>query len=354
MENEPPAPSPQFMPDNVFVRRVLIFFAIAALAAALWTLSELLILVFGSILFAVVLRAIAEPIRRATSIGERWALLVAGLGIIVVLGVVSYLFGSKISGQLVTIAERLPDAADSLTKQMPFLTIPELLRDTSIGSLLMSAFSWGTTIFGALFSLVVMIVAGVYIAINPLIYVRGFVRLFPSGTRDQISATLNDAGHALRRWLGAQLIAMIIVGTLIGVGLAVVGVPSALALGLIAGVAEFVPIIGPVIGAIPALLLASTESVDTVLWTLAVFVVVQQLESNLIMPIIAGRVVELPPAVGLFAVVALGILFGPLGLVLGYPLAIVIDVAVKRLYLSGVLKEPVHPKGEKDKLNEPI
>jgi predicted PurR-regulated permease PerM len=354
MENEPPAPSPQFMPDNIFVRRVLIFFAIAALAAALWTLSELLILVFGSILFAVVLRAIAEPIRRATSIGERWALFVAGLGIIVVLGIVSYLFGSKISGQLVTIAERLPDAADSLTKQMPFLTIPELLRDTSIGSLLMSAFSWGTTIFGALFSLVVMIVAGVYIAINPLIYVRGFVRLFPSGTRDQISATLNDAGHALRRWLGAQLIAMIIVGTLIGVGLAVVGVPSALALGLIAGVAEFVPIIGPVIGAIPALLLASTESVDTVLWTLAVFVVVQQLESNLIMPIIAGRVVELPPAVGLFAVVALGILFGPLGLVLGYPLAIVIDVAVKRLYLSGVLKEPVHPKGEKDKLNEPI
>lgn len=354
MENEPPAPSPQFMPDNIFVRRVLIFFAIAALAAALWTLSELLILVFGSILFAVVLRAIAEPVRRATSIGERWALLVAGLGIIVVLGIVSYLFGSKISGQLVTIAERLPDAADSLTKQMPFLTIPELLRDTSIGSLLMSAFSWGTTIFGALFSLVVMIVAGVYIAINPLVYVRGFVRLFPSGTRDQISATLNDAGHALRRWLGAQLIAMIIVGTLIGVGLAVVGVPSALALGLIAGVAEFVPIIGPVIGAIPALLLASTESVDTVLWTLAVFVVVQQLESNLIMPIVAGRVVELPPAVGLFAVVALGILFGPLGLVLGYPLAIVIDVAVKRLYLSGVLKEPVHPKGEKDKLNEPI
>jgi len=354
MENEPSAPSPQFMPDNVFVRRVLIFFAIAALAAALWTLSELLILVFGSILFAVVLRAIAEPIRRTTSIGERWALLVAGLGIIVVLGIVSYLFGSKISGQLVTIAERLPNVADSLTKQMPFLTIPELLRDTSIGSLLMSAFSWGTTIFGALFSLVVMIVAGVYIAISPLVYVRGFVRLFPSGTRKQISATLNDAGHALRRWLGAQLIAMIIVGTLIGLGLAVVGVPSALTLGLIAGVAEFVPIIGPVIGAIPALLLASTESFDTVLWTLAVFVVVQQLESNLIMPIVAGRAVELPPAVGLFAVVALGILFGPLGLVLGYPLAIVIDVAVKRLYLSGDLKEPVHPKGEEDKIKEPI
>ena len=119
------------------------------------------------------------------------------------------------------------------------------------------------------------------------------------GTREQISVTLNDSGHALRRWLGAQLIAMIIVGTLIGVGLAVVGVPSALALGMIAGVAEFVPIIGPVIGAIPALLLASTESFEMVLWTLAVFVVVQQVESNIIMPIVAGRAVELPPAVGL-------------------------------------------------------
>ena len=335
------------MPDNVFVRRVLIFFAIAAFVAALWMLSELLLLVFGSILFAVVLRAIAQPIRQVTSMRERLALLVAGLGIIVVLGVVSYLFGSKISAQLVTIGAMLPEAAQSLTKSMPFLTISELLRDTSIGNLVLSAFSWGTTIFGALFSLVVMIAAGIYIAISPLVYYRGFVSLFPSGTREQISATLNDAGHALRRWLGAQLVAMIIVGTLIGLGLAIVGVPSALALGLIAGVAEFVPIIGPVIGAIPALLLASTESFETVLWTLGVFVVVQQVESNLIMPLVAGRAVELPPAVGLFAVVALGILFGPLGLVLGYPLAIVIDVAVQRLYLGGVLKEPVHLRGSK-------
>ena len=112
-------------------------------------------------------------------------------------------------------------------------------------------------------------------------------------------------------------------------------------------------LIGPVIGAIPALLLASTESFETVLWTLAVFVVVQQVESNIIMPIVAGRAVELPPAVGLFAVVALGILFGPLGLVLGYPLAIVIDVAVQRLYLGGVLKEPISFKGEETRPKNP-
>jgi predicted PurR-regulated permease PerM len=334
------------MPDNVFVRRVLIFFALAAFAAALWTLSELLILVFGSILIAVVLHAIAQPIAQVTSIGQRWALLVAGLSTIAVLGIVSYLFGSTISSHFVTLAEMLPDAANDLSKQIPFLTMPELLRDSSIGNLVMSAFSWGTTIFGAVLSLVLMIVAGIYIAITPNVYIRGFVKLFPPTTREQVSATLDDAGYALRRWFGAQLIAMIIVGTLVGLGLAIVGVPSALALGLIAGVAEFVPIIGPVIGAVPALLIASTQSLEMVLWTLAVFVVVQQVEGNLIMPIVAGRAVALAPAVGLFAVVALGILFGPFGLLLGYPLAIVIDVTVQRLYLGEVLKEPFNLRGK--------
>ena len=123
--------------------------------------------------------------------------------------------------------------------------------------------------------------------------------------------------------------------------------PSALALGLIAGVTEFVPIIGPVIGAIPALLLAFTEDWNTVLWTLAVFVVVQQIENNVIMPLVAGAAVAVPPAVGLFAVVAIGVLFGPLGLLLGYPLAIVIDVAVRRLYVRETLGEDVEIAGEK-------
>ncbi len=199
----------------------------------------------------------------------------------------------------------------------------------------MNAFSWGTTIFGAVAMLVVVLVAGIYIAVDPGTYRRGLVALFPGRYKEQIAATLDDSGEALRLWLGAQLVSMILVGLLIAGGLALVGVPSALALGLIAGITEFVPIVGPVIGAVPALLLASTESWDLVLWTLAVFVVVMQIEGNLIMPLVAGRAVAVPPAVGLFAVVAIGVLFGPLGLLLGYPLAIVIDAVVRRLYVRG-------------------
>jgi predicted PurR-regulated permease PerM len=137
---------------------------------------------------------------------------------------------------------------------------------------------------------------------------------------------------------------------MIGAGLAIIGVPSALGLGFIAAVLEFVPIVGPIVAAVPALLLASTQSVEMVAWTLGLFVVVQQIESNIIMPLVSGRAVKLPPAVGLFAVVAIGILFGPLGLLLGYPLAIVADVAVRRLYVRDMLGEDVEIVGENGKL----
>lgn len=346
MSQEPsPAPDGQ-LSEVAFIRRVLIVLGIGALAAALYVLSDILLLVFGAILFAVVLRAIARPIQSGTSMGERLSLLAAGLGVVVLLGGTSYLFGSRISSQLQTLIESLPAAAEKFAKSIPADSVSDLVKGSSIGELLMNAFSWGTTVFGALAMLVVVIMAGIYIAISPDLYRNGLVKLFPRSYQERIASTLVDAGEALRRWLGGQLLAMIIVGLLIAGGLAIVGVPSALALGLIAGVTEFIPIIGPVIGAIPAVLLASTESWSTVAWTIGVFVVVQQIESNIIMPLVAGRAVSVPPAVGLIAVVAIGVLFGPLGLLLGYPLAIVIDVFVRRLYVRDALGEDVRIAGE--------
>jgi len=349
MPTEPSSSSPQAtqaLSEVAFVRRVLIFVGIVAFAAALYLLSDILLLIFGSVLFAVVLRAIARPIRKGTSMSERLSLLAAGLGVLAVLCVTGYLFGSRISAQLATVMESLPAAWESLSKTAPFSSMTDFFKGSSIGELVMNAFSWGTTLFGAVATLVVVIVAGIYIAIDPATYRNGLVTLFPGRHKAQIAATLDDAGEALRLWLGGQLLAMIMVGILIAVGLALIGVPSALGLGLIAGVTEFVPIIGPVIGAVPALLVASMQDWNMVLWTLALFVVVQQIESNIILPLVAGRAVAVPPAVGLFAVVAIGVLFGPLGLLLGYPLAIVIDAVVRRLYVRETLGEEVAIAGE--------
>ncbi len=323
------------MSDAVFIRRVFIVVGILVLVAALYLLSDLLLLVFGAVLVAVTLRAIATPIARETSLGQRLSLLAAGLGVLALLGGIAYVFGAQISDQLVALFDKLPAAADAASQRVPFLAMPvsELVKGSSIGNLLAGALSWGKAVAGSIATLVLIVIAGIYIAINPGIYRRGLVMLFPKRVQPQIADTLNDAGTALRLWLGAQLLAMIMVGVMIGAGLALIGVPSALGLDFVAGVLEFIPYLGPILSAVPALLIASTQSWEMVGWTLLLFIVVQQVENNVILPLVTGRAVDLPPAVGLLAVVAIGILFGPLGLLLAYPLAIVVDVAVRRLYV---------------------
>ncbi len=334
------------MSEAEFVRRVLIVVGILAGAAALYLLSDIVLLAFGAVLLAVVLSAIAAPLERSAGLGPKLSLAVAGLGVIALIVGVGILFGAQISAQLSQVVEKLPAATEALTKTEPFQSVSQMLKGSSVGNLLASAVSWGSTVVGSVATLFVVLIAGVYIAIDPERYRNGFLMLFPKGAQDQVAATLDDAGNALRLWLGAQLIAMVLVGVLSGIGLALIGVPSALALGFIAGVLEFVPIIGPIMAAVPAVLLASTQSWELAAWTIVLFIVVQQIESNIIMPLVSGRAVDLPPAVGLFAVIAIGILFGPLGLLLGYPLAIVIDVAVRRLYVRETLGEDVAIAGK--------
>jgi predicted PurR-regulated permease PerM len=336
------------MNEAVFIRRVLLIVGIVALAASLYLLSDILLLGFGAVLVAVVLRAIARPIYHDTFLSRRLSLAAATLGVVLLLSGIAYLFGAQIGEQLAALIERLPAAMSELSKQPPLLSMSEFLKGSTFGNLVASAFSWGTTVFGALAALVVVLIAGIYIALHPDVYRNGFVMLFPKRVQSQVKETIDDAGGALRLWLGAQLLAMILVGLMTGAGLAMIGVPSALALGLIAGFLEFIPIVGPIVASVPALLLASTQSWEMVAWTLLLFILVQQVESNIIMPLVCGRIVHLPPAVGLFAVVAVGILFGPLGLLLGYPLAIVIDVAVRRLYVREMLGEKVEIVAEKN------
>jgi predicted PurR-regulated permease PerM len=123
-------------------------------------------------------------------------------------------------------------------------------------------------------------------------------------------------------------------------GLWLLGVPSALALGLLAGLGEFVPLVGAVATAIPALLAASTVGMSTVLYVVALYIVIQQIEGNLILPIIERKMVSLAPALALFAVVAFGLLFGILGVIFATPLTVVAYVAVKKLYVEYALGKP--------------
>lgn len=139
---------------------------------------------------------------------------------------------------------------------------------------------------------------------------------------------------------------MLAVGVLTGLGLWALGVPAALGLAIIATLLDFVPLVGPIAAAVPAILLALTVDPRTGLLTTLLYLVVQQIEGNLLQPLVQQRAVELPPALLLFALIGAGLLFGVLGVLLAAPLTVVIFVLVKRLYVRETLGEDTDVPGE--------
>jgi predicted PurR-regulated permease PerM len=334
-----------------FMHAVLICVLVVATLVVLWLLSDLLLILFAAILIAIVLRAIADPISSTLRVGEAWGLLAAGLLVVGVVGGTLYLFGSELAAQLQSLSDLLSPALSRLATDLHLGSWADVLNGArsatgGVGNMVTRLLSWSTTVLGSLASLAIAVWGGIYLAVAPGVYLAGFLKLVPPSLHDQAALTLDDCGNALRRWMQAQLLAMAAVGTMTTFGLIAVGVPSPLALGLIAGVAESVPYLGPIAAAVPALVVASSQDWQTVGWTLALYVFVQSLESNLIMPMLASRSVAIAPAVAIFSITAMGILFGPLGLLLGFPLTVVLDVAVRRLYVRDLLGEPVEILGE--------
>ncbi|MGG5823842.1 AI-2E family transporter [Falsiroseomonas sp. HW251] len=217
-----------------------------------------------------------------------------------------------------------------------------------MGSILRPVANFGVIVVDLLTSLVLPVVVGAFLAADPGLYRRGLVKLFPKAQHDRIDDALLASGHALRAWLLATLLAMAIVGTLAGLGSWALGLPAPLAIGLFAGLTEFVPVIGPIAGAVPALLLSLGLGGYAFLWTLLLFVAIQQIESNVIMPVVQKRMVHLPPALTLVSVVAFGSIFGLPGAVLSAPLTVVAFVLVKKLYVRETLGEKTDVPGEEE------
>ncbi len=349
-------------PRSAFVQKVLIVVGIVALTYFAWLIRNAFLLAFAGILVAAILFAAAEPIERWIGLPHRWALLVAGLLILALLSGFMALIGAHVSAQTSALLGQLPQAIDNLEQRLG-VALPnietlkqdlqqqtEQSRSTKLplsGQLLSWIAAWGATALEVLTSLILVIIAGVFFSAQPDTYRRGFVKLFPKGQQERVDDTLILCGRSLRLWLIAQFIAMAIVGVLVGAGTWLIGLPGPLALGVFAGLTEFVPVLGPIMGAVPAVIFAATQGFTTLLWTVLLFVAVQQLESNVLTPILERKVVNVPPALFLISVLAFGLLFGMLGLLLAAPLTVVTFVAVKKLYVRDTLGEATAVPGEK-------
>jgi predicted PurR-regulated permease PerM len=185
----------------------------------------------------------------------------------------------------------------------------------------------------------VILFIGLYVAAQPGLYKNGFVRLMPLEKRNRAHEVLSAVGMTLRWWLIGKMMSMLVVGILTSLGLWLLGMPLALTLGTIAALLTFIPNIGPVLSAVPAVLLALLEGPTQVLYVLLLYLVIQTVESYFITPLIQKRMVALPPALILLAQVLLGVLVGGFGLILATPLAAAALVIVNMVYIEDVLHD---------------
>ncbi|MGD8309045.1 MAG: AI-2E family transporter [Chromatiales bacterium] len=342
-----------------YVDRLLIAAAILGLFIVLglvfWQVFHVLLVVFAAILFAVFLDGLTRLTRKGTRLprGASLALVLFGLGLAV--AGFSWVAGPRAADQAAELSERLPEAAGQLKaaieqrgwgrRLLETTPPPEYLVPSSADFLgrISGVFS---SALGALVNLGLVLVIGFYLAVDPRPYVDGLTALVPVASRHRAGQVLRSLGRVLRWWLVGRTASMTAVGVLTGIGLWLIDMPLVLALALIAGLLSFVPFIGPIVSAIPAILIALVESPLMAAYVVAVYVVVQLLEGNLITPVIQKRAVSLPPAVLLTAQLLMGVLFGFIGVVLATPLTVVLIVLVQMLYVQDLLGRRVRLLGQ--------
>ena len=198
-----------------------------------------------------------------------------------------------------------------------------------------------SSVFGAVAGLVLVVFIAMYVAADPGVYREGILHLIPHSRRDRAEEYVEMLAATLRQWLIARLIAMVMIGLIVGGGLALLDVKGAAALGLLAGLLEFVPFFGPIVSAVPALGIALLDSPQKALYVLILYLIVQQLEGNVITPLLLKQRLAIPPILTVVAVAALGVVFGVVGMLIAEPLLAVILVTTKMLYVNDVVGDEV-------------
>jgi len=213
-----------------------------------------------------------------------------------------------------------------------------LLPDPEV--LLRSAATAASAVLGSLGNVVVVVFLGLYVAIDPGLYRRGTLLLFPRNKRARLGAVLGEAAETLRWWILGQLVSMSVVAASTLVGLLLIGMPGALLLALQAGLLAFIPYVGTLVGGAVILLAATAQGGTMALWAIGVYAAVQMTESYVFSPLVQRRTVNLPPALTIAALVILGALFGIWGLALGAPLLAALRILVLRLWVGDALGDP--------------
>ena len=326
------------------LRTIGVVATVLVLLVLLWFSRRVILLLFAGLLIALVLTSFTNLLRKAIPVGHKAAYGLSLLLLAALLSGAGFLLAPSITEQFGQLAEEVPKQFSNFLERMRNSShyqkleaaLPDLKEMVPSGGAGKVTQFFSST-FEAISGVIFITFTALFLAATPGLYRRILVKLFPPGLRDDAEKTTDRVICTLKFWLMGQFISMSVVGILTGVALAIAGIPMAVALGIIAGFAEFIPILGPVLASIPALLLALSEGGDKFLIVLAIFVGIQFLEGNLLMPVVQRQAVDLPPVITLLALLLLGGAFGLLGMFVAAPFAAMVLVLTEDIYLKRFL-----------------
>ena len=333
-----PEPGPNELRDP-FVRKELkratVWLGLAAAMALVVLLIQPLLIIFAGLVFAAMLDGGVRLLGRILPIGRGLRLLIVMVCAIAFILGVFYMTGVQVTAQAEQLRVTLEVQANRLVAWASDMGImPGHAEVNGMVQQAMGSFgkltSWVGTALGALTSLFMVLVIGLFVAMDPRLYDRGLQWMVPSDVRPEFAITVDRMAATLRRLLAGRLAGMLFEGVLTWLCLWAAGVPMALLLGIITGVLAFVPNIGALTSGVLMTAVGFSAGVDTGLWAIAIYFIVQTFDGYVVIPMVAKSTVDLPPALTLSSQILASTLFGVLGLALADPIVAMIKVALER------------------------
>lgn len=309
----------------------------AGVAALLWMLSDAVLVIFLAVLLATMLRGLGKEFHRLTRLNITVAVLLVFFVLIALVCGFGYWVGPRLATEGQQLWGQMSGQLGGIQNEMHRFGFGGGGNNGASSRLPHMIELVASSTMGVLAAILVIVIAAVYFAVAPETYIGGIVHLTPLWYHDRARRIVIEMGHTMQGWLLGQLIDMVIVGVLVGVGLTILGVPLSLVLGVIAGLFTFVPYFGTIVSAIPALVVGLTLGVHEVLLVLGLFVVAHCVEGYVVAPFVQRRTVDLPPALTVLAIIVLTAFFGILGVLIATPLIAVVLVGVTRVYVEDIL-----------------
>ncbi|GAB6057405.1 AI-2E family transporter [Desulfonatronum parangueonense] len=322
---------------------------LGALGLLIWLTSDVLLLMFASLLLAIGLDGLAAGIARRTPFSRGWALALVLALLTSSIGLLGYWLLPRFFEQVGDLWQTFLGFLEQVQERLSTTGLEDLLFNMNneqgqeqwadMAQSVVGHIATATTSgVSAIASLIVLLAITIFAVGNPELYRRGSLRLFPVHRRRRMDETFSAVAHALRWWFLGQIVSMLLLGISVSIGLMLIGIELWLSLGVLTALLTFIPFLGPIIATIPIVMVGFAEGLQTGLIVLAFYLVIQNIEGNFIVPMIQHRAVNLAPALLISVQVLMGVLFGVLGLILAAPLTVAAMIMVKMLYIEDVVE----------------